>query len=86
MTKEKTLRIAQIQKTWPGGMSDTPGAKPEALRRLFKKMESGVQPDFLEIMGAISNMVAFYTDHDTSTGEEQIEEFLMSQNKCRFCS
>lgn len=83
---QQTLRTAQNQKKTSCRMIDTPAEQPDALRRLFKKMESGVQPDFLEIMSAISEMVAFYTDYDSPTDVAQIEEFFMSQKKCRFCS
>ncbi len=82
---KKTLRIAQAAKNATCPMSDTPSEQPEALKRLFAKMTAGEHPDFLDVMAAISNMVAFYSDCDINSGEEQTEEFLMSQNNCRFC-
>lgn len=85
MATKETLRIAQNQKTATCGMSDTTPELPEALRRLLSKMESGVHPDFLDVMAGISEMVAFYTDCDSDADLEEIEKFFMSQKKCRFC-
>lgn len=83
---KKELRLAQNQKSPTCPMVDTTSEQPEALRRLFEKMDSGIQPDFLEIMGAISEMVGFYTDYDSERSLTEIEKFFMSQKKCRFCS
>lgn len=85
MTQEKELRIAQIGKTQPDLCQSATPDKLDELKRFFKKMESGVQPDFLEIMTAISNLVAFYTDCDSFAQSADCEEFFMSQKKCRFC-
>lgn len=60
--------------------------QPEALRALFEKLSLGETPNFLEMMEAISGLVAFSTDTD-SIQEDHINQLLKrSQKKCRFCS
>ena len=56
------------------------------MRKLFEILGSGVTPDFLDIMRAISEMVAFYTDCDQISDFEEDGRKIMSQKKCRFCS
>lgn len=82
---QKTPRIAQIGKSEPDSYQSATPDKIDQLKRFFKKMDSGIQPDFLEVMTAISNMVAFYTDCDTPRELAEVEDFSMSQKKCRFC-
>lgn len=53
---------------------------------LLEMLEDGVTPKILDIMGAISEFVAFYTDYDIES-EDQIDALLnMSGKKCRNCS
>jgi len=56
------------------------------MTRLFEILDAGVTPNFLDIMSAMSEMVAFYTDHDQNSAAEKILREKMSQKKCRFCS
>lgn len=60
--------------------------QPEALRRLFDLLASGQTPNFLEMMSAISDYVAFSTDCDPNSPAPRGELFSMSQKKCRICS
>ncbi len=64
MIQSKAPRIAQDVKSRDDEYPDT--LKPEipALDDLFKKLALEQHPDFLSVMAAISEMVAFYTDHD----------------------
>lgn len=69
-----------------GHTNTTLAEQPEALRALFEKLSLGETPNFLEMMQAISGLVAFSTDTD-SIQEDHIDQLLkMSQKKCRFCS
>ncbi len=65
---------------------DTLGKHMKQTDALFKKLEAGEHPDFLAVMAGISEMVAFYTDHDINVDICEIEKFLTSGKKCRFCS
>lgn len=56
------------------------------MTRIFEILDSGVTPNFLDIMRGISEMVAFYTDYDQISEELELLEEKMSQKKCRFCS
>ncbi len=57
-----------------------------AVTRLFTALDAGRAPNFLDVMAAISEMVAFYTDHDVNDAADKILEEKMSGIKCRFCS
>jgi len=56
------------------------------MQRLFEILDAGVTPNFLDVMRGISEMVAFYTDHDQISEDLELLEEIMSQKKCRFCS
>ena len=56
-----------------------------ALGRLLDLLDAGTTPTFLDTMAAISEMVAFYTEHDYLESEEYIRFSEMSGNNCRFC-
>jgi len=56
-----------------------------ALGRLSDLLDAGTTPTFLDIMAAISEMVAFYTEHDYLESEECVRFSEMSGNNCRFC-
>lgn len=57
-----------------------------ALDAVFVGLAHGETPDVLQMMTAISEMVAFHTKCDSNSECNEIEQILMSQNKCRFCS
>lgn len=57
-----------------------------ALDALFTKLAAGGGFNFLDILAAISEMVAFYTDHDILEGEDSTTICEMSGKYCRFCS
>lgn len=59
--------------------------KLPALAVLFDKLAHGEHPDFLVIMNAIAEMVAFYTECDSNGDDLPEKLFLMSQKNCRFC-
>lgn len=65
---------------------DTLRAEIPALDNLFRILGHGGTPNFLDIMRAISEMVAFYTDPDLLESQESMRFFEMSGNFCRFCS
>lgn len=65
---------------------DTLAEDMPEMTRLFAILDSGVTPNFLDIMRGISEMVAFYTDHDQISEDLELLEEKMSQKKCRFCS
>lgn len=54
--------------------------------KLLQNLEEGITPNILDIMGCFSEFVAFYTEDDTNSEITEIEKYIMSQNKCRFCS
>ena len=56
-----------------------------ALWRLLDLLDAGREFNFLDIMAAISEMVAFYTEHDSLEGVESLRFSEMSGNNCRFC-
>jgi len=56
------------------------------MTRLFQILDTGVTPNFLDVIAAISEMVAFHTDSDTFDSADKILREKMSGNKCRFCS
>ena len=62
----KTLRLAQDEKTRAIATVSTLKSKLPELDALFGNLEAGQTPNFLEMMSAISEMVAFYTNCDTS--------------------
>jgi len=53
---------------------------------LLDNLDAGVTPTFLDIMAAISEIVAFTTEGDHNLADSCKEEFLMSGNICRFSS
>jgi len=65
---------------------DTLAEQMPQMTRLFTALDAGATPNFLDIMAAISEMVAFYTDHDQIDEVDKILRERMSQKKCRFCS
>ncbi len=56
------------------------------MNRLFAALDANIAPNFLDVMSAISEMVAFYTNCDQKAASEFLIEEKMSQNNCRFCS
>lgn len=56
-----------------------------ALGRLLDSLEAGETPNFLDIMAAISESVAFYTECDYKSEELVGLSEKMSENNCRFC-
>ena len=63
-----------------GVFSHTP-----ALGRLLDALDAGSTPTFLDIMAAISEMVAFHTECDTLESEQCLRFSGMSVKYCRFC-
>lgn len=78
-----TLLAAQSR---PSESIDTLRTGMPVLDALFTKLACGGQFNFLDILAAISEMVAFYTDYDILEGEDSTTIFEMSGNYCRFCS
>lgn len=56
------------------------------LAALFANLEVGMTPSFLDMIAALSEMVAFYTDCDQFDEVLMLLEERMSGKKCRFCS
>ena len=54
--------------------------------RLFEMLGRNEHPDFLTIMKAMSEYVAFYTKCDNNGDGSWLINFNMSQKKCPFCS
>lgn len=52
---------------------------------LLDKLDAGETPTFLDIMGAISNCVAFSTECDSLEQAEWEKFSETSGNYCRFC-
>jgi len=48
-------------------------------------LDAGVTPTFLDIMAAISEIVAFTTECDSLDSVESLRFSEMSGNYCRFC-
>lgn len=57
-----------------------------ALGRLLDNLDAGNTPTFLDIMAAISESVAFYTECDSNSECPVPDIYLMSGKYCRFCS
>ena len=57
-----------------------------AFYRLVVLAEAGEYPDFLDVMAALSEVVAFCVEGDNITGLESRTFIGMSHNNCRFCS
>ncbi len=72
----------------------SPGPVPtECLKRqlpflssLVENANAGMLPNCIELMEAISEIVAFNTKCDSSSDELIADDMIMSQNSCRFCS
>lgn len=64
---------------------DTLAEQMPELDLLFRGFAEGKMPDFLELMSALSDMVAYHTDCDTKLAGPASDTKFMSQNKCRFC-
>lgn len=60
-------------------------AKLPNLDALFTALAEGETPNFLDIMSAISELVAFHTNPDFNPVDPPGEIFFMSPNFCRFC-
>jgi len=56
-----------------------------AVGRLLDALDAGETPNFLDIMSAISEEVAFYTECDHIESVECLRFSEMSGNKCLFC-
>ena len=56
-----------------------------AMGRLLDKLDAGGELNFLDIMGGLSEMVAFYTECDSLEGVESMRISGMSGKYCRFC-
>lgn len=56
-----------------------------ALGRLLDALDGGGEFSFLDIMAAISEMVAFLTNSDLFDSVESMRFSEMSGKKCRFC-
>lgn len=69
-----------------GPTLDTLISEMPEMDRLFTALAAGSTPDFLDIMRALSEMVAFYTDSDLTAADSNVAGSEMSQKKCRFCS
>ena len=65
---------------------DTLKSQMPELSRLFANLDAGYTPNILDMIAAISEMVAFYTNHDQFGADGQTLDEIMSINKCRFCS
>lgn len=68
-----------------GRYYETPPEHLGAMASLFEKLAAGEHPDFLAVMAAISEMVAFWTDCDSNPVDLPENNFCMSEKKCRFC-
>ena len=86
MSTKKELRIACAGFNQQEAYIDTLRNHLPALERLFTGLDAGTTPNFLDMMSALSEIVAFYTDCDTPADEIDVLIQSMSQNKCRFCS
>ena len=65
---------------------DALGEQMPAMQKVFTALDAGGSLNFLDIMAAISEMVAFYTDCDQIEEVDRLLEEKMSGIKCRFCS
>ena len=52
---------------------------------LLDILDSGATPTFLDIMGGLSDCVAFYTEGDLKSKDHCEKIFTMSGKLCRFC-
>lgn len=52
---------------------------------LLDLLDAGETPTFLDIIAAISDLVAFYTECDPKINRQVEENIFMSVNNCRFC-
>jgi len=56
-----------------------------AVAHLLDALDAGGEFNFLDIMAALSQIVAFHTECDQIESAESLRFPEMSQNKCRFC-
>lgn len=56
-----------------------------ALNRCFEFFGRGSIPDFLTVMAAINELVAFNAKDDSFKVDDCIDNLKRSFNKCRFC-
>jgi len=56
-----------------------------ALAHLLDALDEGGEFNFLDVMAAISQIVAFTTECDQIESDECLRFSEMSGNKCRFC-
>lgn len=77
---------AQAGQTTPDATLNTLICRMPETHRLFEMLGRNEHPDFLTIMRAMSEFVAFYTDCDINDEPDWLINFNMSQKKCPFCS
>lgn len=85
MIEPGTAHPAQDGFVLDGRYYETPPEHLRAMTSLFEKLSAGEHPDFLDVMAAISEMVAFWTDCDSNPVDLPENNFCMSEKKCRFC-
>ena len=56
-----------------------------AVGLLLDQLDAGSTPNFLDVMSAISESVALYTEGDSLESVESLRFFVMSGKYCRFC-
>lgn len=65
---------------------DTLKSRMPQMRRLFADLDRGYTPNFLDLMSALSEMVAFYTESDQKDEVLEMLKRKMSGKNCRICS
>ncbi len=65
---------------------DTLKSQMPELSRLFANLDAGSTPNILDMIAAISEMVAFYTESDQIPEADTPLDQKRSIKKCRFCS
>lgn len=86
MSDKIRSRSQQAAKSPDQAYLDTLASDMPEMSRLFAILDAGATPNFLDIIAAISEMVAFYTDHDQIEADKVCELLKRSGKKCRICS
>lgn len=85
MSSAKQCQAVQAGRTPSDEYLTTLGERMPEMTRLFTALGAGITPNFLDIMAAISEMVAFHIDCDLFSDDHSSRPEEMSGNKCPFC-
>lgn len=85
MTNTQARKASATTQTPSDEYLDALKSRLPQMASLFAALESGNTPNFLDMIAAISEMVAFHTECDQNSGSCEFDQEKRSQKICRFC-